>query len=225
MRRVYLLLARAIGRDVAVVHLGGIALLALAVAIEAADAPLDRLAQAVRMRVPPAWGLAAPALTLVGAVIAMVRARSAGAILALGAAGASPRHALVVAALIGAAAGALAPAESRPEEWTRAAGGWIGAAGAIPDVPGGTVTPIPPGPGSVWPVLTSASAGALGAAVGLYRGMVVAAPLAAALFVGDAVGRGLAERGMATAATGATLSVLALGALLARAPMFPSRTS
>lgn len=224
MRRVYLLLARMVARDLLLVHLAGIGLLSLAVAVEAADAPLDRLWAALRLRVPVAWGLAVPALTLVGAVIAMMRARSQGAMLALGAAGASPRHAMVVAALIGALLGAFVPAETRPEEWTRGVGGWIGAAGVIPDEPGGSVTPMSSGTANIWSLLTTASAGALGAAVGLYRGVLAAAPLAATLFVADAVGRGLAERGAPTAAMGTAVAVLALGAVLAQSPLFPSRT-
>lgn len=224
MRRAYLLLARVIARRVLLVHLAGVGLLALAVAVEAADAPLDRLGTTLRLRVPPAWGLAAPCLTLVGALLAMTRARAEGAILALGAAGVSPRHAVVVAAAVGMLAGSLVPAEARPTEWFRAVGGWIGPAGSVPDVPGGAVTPFPEGAVDPWPILTSAGAGASGAALGLYRGVVLAAPVAATLFVADAVGRGLAERGAPTAGLGFALAIVALAGALFRAPMFPSRT-
>ena len=170
------------------VHLAGILLVVLSIAIEASDAPLPTIWAEIVLRLPPAWRLAAAPLSLVGAMLSVGRMRREGLLLALGSVGAGPRACIVLAAVLGALIGALAPSLPTTHRWERIAGGWNHEGVVIADVPGGPTGTPRVQTRSILPVATSAGASAAGAAVGLYGGVVSGVLLAAGLLVVDAVG-------------------------------------
>jgi hypothetical protein len=227
------MLGRALLTGVLAAHVAGLLLLALAIAVEAADEPLLTLAQTLVARVPPAWAQVAAVLGLVGAWAATLRLRNQGVVLGLGTLGVSPYVLLLAGALAASFGGVLASEATdsaepvAPHAWVRGDAGWIRDGQAWPDERGGAVRPLPPiARSAVADALDAGAAGACGAAVGLFGGPVTALLAAALLLVADVVSRGLSERGALPPAGVAIPAVLALFAavgMTVRAPLFPRR--
>lgn len=189
------LLVRRLGGAVVTVHLAGLAVLALAVAVEAAGLGPGELAAHLVDRLPGLWSRIASALTLLGAALGAGRMRGDGTLLGLSSLGVSNLRIVTAAALFGLAPGVLGawvgPARPalQPPAWVRGDGGWLGADGqVVADVPGGSVTPrAPPGGASPVRVPVGAAAAGIGAAAGLSLGAVPVLVLASAWTVGEAL--------------------------------------
>lgn len=226
-------LARRLFAALVSTHLGGALLLALALAVEAADRPLPVLVQQLAERLPDLYTHAAAVLTLAGAAWAAFGLRRDRSLLALGTFGASPRRVLLVAAVLGALLGAAtltlpaaAPPSVLPDAWLRLHEGWRRADGTVfPDAPGGVPIPFDvPAHVPAERVLDGATAGALGAGLGLYAEAGATLLAAAVMLLFQAIIAGLVARGALPAAGLALPGVLAvtvLAAVLARAPLFP----
>lgn len=231
------LLARRLLGALATTHVGGALLLALALAVEAADRPLPVLVSQLLQRLPDLYAHAAAVLTLAASAWATTRLRRDRTLLALGTFGASPLRVLLVAAVLGGAAGlatvpAAPMADSAPsvlpanDAWQRLHGGWLRADGiVVPDTPGGD--PVPYATTAHLPVeriLDGACAGALGAGLGLYVEAGVILGVAALLLLTQAIVAGLVARGalpLLALALPSLLDLTALGLILSRAPLFP----
>jgi hypothetical protein len=211
--------AARVGGGVVAAQAAGV--LVLVVATLAERGAGDVLAE-LAARVPPAASLAAGALTLLGAALAVARARDDGTARGLAACGVSPLIFVVTASLFGGAVGAgaaVAGADSEsappPGAFARGEGGWWRDGASFPDVPGTAVgaPPTPGGPdGAI--VLTGLAAGAAGAALGLRRARGGALGAAALLVVVEAACRGLVDRGAASPVVAGLPAVIALlGAL------------
>lgn len=137
------LLMRGWARAFGLVHAGGVVLLALAVATEAADEPWPELGRRLAADVPHAWALLSPALSLVAAALAMRRLRGSGELLVLGTLGVSLRRVrlsvLAPAALVAVAAAAVGRVAAPRVEVARLSGGWLVSGVVLPD-PG---SPLP----------------------------------------------------------------------------------
>lgn len=193
--RLAVLLARRLGGAVVTVHLAGLAVLALAVAVEAAGLGPGELAGRLAERLPGLWSRIASALTLLGAALGAGRMRGDGTLLGLSSLGVSRARIVTAAALLGLAPGVMGawvgPARPalQPPTWVRGEGGWLGADGqVVADVAGGAVTPrAPPDGASPVRVPVSAAAAGVGAAAGLAVGAVPVLVLASAWTVGEAL--------------------------------------
>lgn len=225
MTRVYRLLARRVAGDLLAVQLAGALLVGLAMLVESADAPLVQAAGDVAERLPGAWGLVAAALALAGAARATWRLRQERVVLALQATGASPSHAVVLAAAMALGIGILAgrfggespTLDARP--WTRGSGGWIHGGVGYPDRPGSPVRPLAPRSRVLERALAGGSAGAAGAWLGLVAPAPAAIPAAAAVLVASALGEGLGDRGVRgawLAGGGAALVIAGIAGTLTR---------
>lgn len=225
------LVGRGVVRGALAAHLGGVLLFTLLVVVERTSLPTSELVSAIRNEVPGAWARAAGVLGLVGVTIAVSRMRRLGMVLGLGTLGVDARVLLLVGAIVGAGAGALAarvPVETAEVGgWERGEGGWIRDGEGYPDEPGGLVRRRV---SAERPILVEATngalAGGLGAALGLWAGAPATLVAGAVLLVGDVVGRGLVERGalpMVARLAPAAIALVWTGILLMRAPLFPRR--
>lgn len=193
--RLAVLLARRIGGAVLTVHLAGLAVLTLAVAVEAAGLGPGELVARLGDRLPGLWSRIASALTLLGAALGAGRMRGDGTLLGLSSLGVSGARIVVAAGILGLVPGLagawVGPARPAlaPPAWVRGEGGWLGAAGqVVADEPGGKVTPRePPGGGSPTRIPVGAAAAGVGAAAGLAWGAVPVLVLASAWTVGEAL--------------------------------------
>lgn len=152
MIRTLRVLLPALVRGLALVHLGALGLLALVITVERQAGGGDTAGWLGDVLQP--WARLCPALTLLGAALA--RARMRGTLLVLGSVG-LPGVALPAAAVpLGAAVGALGllvPARGAGSAWSRGLGGWFHLGHAVPDVPGGVVSPA--GAALAWPLLAA----------------------------------------------------------------------
>lgn len=214
-----------------VAHLGGVVVLALAVAVEARQGELATLLTA---RVPSAWALAAAVLTLLGSALAVARMRRSGIVLALGTLGLGPGRIVVIAALLGGLVGAGATQVLRPAAdvigWERIPGGWQHAGQVLADAPGVTLAPRIHAPRPVVlpedAIPVGAAAGALGVALALYGSALGPIVVGALLLMGEAVVTGLVDRRVWPEEAVLVPSALILVGFLLRwwrAPLFPGR--
>lgn len=226
------LIGGALVRGLFAAHLGGMVLLALVVAVEAADEPIGTLMRTVVARVPELWAALAAVLGVAGVGVAVARLRRQGVVLGLGTLGVRPAVFVLFAALfagvwgIGSAQVATPPAEV-PGAWERGDGGWIRGGEAWPDRAGGEVRQRPPEARSLPADLANAAAGgACGAALGLWAGPLGGLLVVGVLLVVDVVAQGLCARGVLpevfVVSSGALSCLVVLGAW-ARAPVFPRR--
>ncbi len=127
-------------RGLCLVHLGALGLLVLVISVER-QAGGGGPSWTSDVLLP--WARLCPALTLLGAGLA--RARMRGTLLVLGSVG-LPSAALPAAAgPLGAAVGVLGmlvPSPSSSGDWSRGVGGWFHHGHAVPDLPGGVVSPF-----------------------------------------------------------------------------------
>jgi hypothetical protein len=226
------LLARRVATGLLVAHAGGLLLLALALSVEAADEPFRRLLMLLAERIPMLWARSAPALSLLGATLAVFRLRREGAVLGLGACGVSPWIVVAIAGVLGGGVGAVAAAgepaaAAAADGWVRGSGGWWHEGVAFPDVAGGVVgLPAKPTRSAGVDVAGGAAAGALGAALGLTGGPVGTLLTVATLLIGDGLCRGLADRSALPPAGELLPAAACLGAagmIRLRGPLFPRR--
>lgn len=130
-------------RGLALVHLGALGVIGLAIAVERAAAGASMDAAAGRQAVV-LWARLAPALTLLGAALAW--ARTAAVRLALGSFGLrepAMRAATLPLGVVIAGLALAVPSDGAPSAWVRGAGGWYHLGVALPDTLGGVVTPLP----------------------------------------------------------------------------------
>lgn len=152
MIRTLRVLVPALVRGLALVHLGALGLLALVISVERQAGGGDPVGWLGDVLVP--WARLCPALTLLGAALA--RARAKGTLLVLGSVGlpgaALPAVAVPLGAVIGAL-GLLVPARGAGSAWSRGLGGWFHLGHAVPDLPGGVVSPAVVA--LAWPLLAA----------------------------------------------------------------------
>ena len=226
------LVVGALVRGLLAAHIGGFVLLALVVAVEAADEPATVLVRTVVARVPELWAGMAAVLGVAGIGVAVARLRRQGVVLGLGSLGVRPGVFLLVGGLtaggwgIASAQVAGSPADV-PGVWERGDGGWIHGGEAWPDVAGGEVRRRPTPRRSVAADATNAAAGGVcGAALGLWAGPLGGLLVVGVLLVVDVVAQGLTVRGVlpdVVVVSGAAVSVLVALGLWLRAPVFPRR--
>lgn len=175
-------------RAAALVHLGALGVIGFAVSVEraAAGGALDAAAARQALIV---WARLAPALTLLGAALAWSRtARLRLALASFGLGGGRLRAAMLPVGIAVAALALCVPAEGAPSAWVRGAGGWYHLGAPLPDVLGGTVTPLPVrwAWGTAAACVLAAPAGARGWRAAPLAAVALAAVLAEALQPGGA---------------------------------------
>ncbi|MSQ01401.1 MAG: LptF/LptG family permease [Myxococcales bacterium] len=130
-------------RGFLLVQLGGIGLLAIVVATEAADEPVAEVRRRLVSQLPYTWALLSPALALAAAALTAARLSRSGQLLALGTLGVSPRRVrtsvLWVATPFGLVAMAVGHGSQPRVDVARVTEAWIVQGAVLPD-PGASVS-------------------------------------------------------------------------------------